>query len=137
MSDENISEPINESPLNDELLKPEVVLQSEGTVSRAKFSPKRTFILSSIILVIAIGSFALYKSKPTEDKFELWVKKEAAEKRKKSGNLIQKGVSIATQIQILATYRYSDRLLFVTVQAEVNGEKLHFIGIANSWFLLP
>jgi hypothetical protein len=137
MNEDILSEPIVESSLSTEPSQRETVLQPNETFSTKRIPLKKTIIIASLLLIVAMGSFALYKSKPNEDNFELWVKKEAAEKRKKSGNLVQKGVSIATQIQLLATYRYSDNLLFATVEAKANGEKLHFLGMANTWFLLP
>jgi hypothetical protein len=137
MSEEIFSEQIDESPVNEELLKPISDLQSIEKPPKAKFSLKKIIILSLLTISLVLSSIALFNSKPNEDNFELWVKKEAAEKRKKTGNLVKKGVSIATQIQILATYSYTDRFLFVTVKASANGEKLHFIGLANKWILLP
>lgn len=99
--------------------------------------PKKLIVVLAASVVLLTLLFALHKSKPDESNFELWVKKEAAEKRGKTKNLVQKGVSVATQIQILATYKYSNYQIIAFVEAKANGNKMKFVGIANTWILLP
>ena len=92
------------------------------------------------ILVIA-GALAFFK--PTEKNFEDWVKKEAAEKRgnAKGENVIEKlvdkGITTATQLQILGTYQYNNHYVLSIVKANANGEQLQYLGIAGFWVQLP
>lgn len=101
---------------------------------------KRLIRIVAIILVLS-GILAL--TKPGTKSFESWVKKEAFEKRSqpKGENvvekLVDKGVTTAAQLQILATYRYTDHKLIALVEAHANGEKLTFIGIASFWIPVP
>lgn len=101
---------------------------------------KKLIRFVAILLVIA-GALAL--SKPSAKSFETWVKKEAVEKRSQAKGdnvvekLVDKGVTTAAQLQILATYRYTDHKLIALVEAHANGEKLTFVGIATFWIPLP
>jgi len=89
---------------------------------------------------IAFG--LLFMLKPTASDFESWLKKSAVRKRGKAqgenvvDRLVEKGVVTATQLQILATYRHQDHLVWTTVEATANGEKLIFIGVAKIWIPL-
>jgi len=136
-----VSETLTESPVANERSATETVIEntiaSPEPKKKRKHQYRKPLIAAIAVMALTLSVVALYKTKPTEKDFELWVKNEAAKKRKESNNVIQKGVSIATQIQLLATYRYSDHILFVTVKAKANKEKLKFIGIANCWILLP
>lgn len=95
--------------------------------------------------IIALLFFAfglLFVLKPTSNDFENWVKKNAAKKRGNAQGdnmverLVDKGVTTATQLQILATYRNEDHIIWTTVEAMANGEKLKFIGVAKIWIPL-
>lgn len=95
--------------------------------------------------IIALGFLVfglLFVLKPTSNDFESWLKKSAARKRGKAQGenvverLVEKGVVTATQLQILATYRHHDHLVWTTVEATANGEKLKFIGVAKIWIPL-
>lgn len=101
---------------------------------------KKLFRLIVALLILAV---ALLFFKPSAKNFETWVKKDAVEKREnaKGDNIIEKladkGVTTVTQLQILATYRYTDHKLVAYVEAHANGEKLQFIGIAGFWIKVP
>jgi hypothetical protein len=68
-------------------------------------------LIRSVLFLLVIAG-ALFVFKPTSSDFETWVKKEGVEKRgnAKGENIVEKlvdkGVTTATQLQILATYRY-------------------------------
>lgn len=101
---------------------------------------KKLFRLVILLLILAV---ALLFLKPTAKDFETWVKKEAVKKRgnAKGDNFVEKladkGVTTATQLQLLATYRYFDHKLVAVVEAHANGEKETFIGIASIWIPIP
>jgi hypothetical protein len=94
-----------------------------------------------VILLVLSGILAL--TKPGSKSFETWVKKKAVEKRSQPDGenvvekLVNKGVTTAVQMQILATYRYNDHKLVALVAAHANGEKLTFLGIATFWIPIP
>jgi len=94
-----------------------------------------------VFLVIIAAALAIFK--PTESDFEVWVKKEGIEKREKAKGenvvekLVDKGVTTATQLQLLATYRYTNHYLVAVVDANANGKKMKFIGIATLWIPVP
>ncbi|MBN2805388.1 MAG: hypothetical protein JXR22_01920 [Prolixibacteraceae bacterium] len=94
-----------------------------------------------VILLVLAGALAL--TKPGTKSFETWVKKEAVEKRSQPKGddlvekLVDKGVTTAAQLQILATYRYTDHKLIALVEAHANGKKITFLGIATFWIPIP
>lgn len=101
--------------------------------------------MRKLLRIIALGFLAfglLFVLKPTPNDFENWIKKNAAKKRgnAKGENMVErlvdKGATTATQLQILATYRNEDHLVWTTVEANANGEKLKYIGIAKIWIPL-
>jgi hypothetical protein len=94
-----------------------------------------------VVLFIAAGALAIFK--PTENDFENWLKTHSAKKRgnAKGDNLVEKlvdkGVTTAEQLQVLATYEYDNHYVFASVNAKANGEDLKYIGIAGTWIPLP
>ena len=92
------------------------------------------------LLVLAAAMVIL---KPSSHDFESWVKEDAARKRGKAKGenivekLVDKGVTTANQLQLLATYRYDDHVVIATVEAVANGEKVQFVGIVGTWIKLP
>ena len=98
--------------------------------------------LIRFVVTIVILAGLLFLLKPNSNDFENWVKKNAAKKRgnAKGDNVIErlvdKGATTATQLQILATYRNEDHILWTIVEATANGEKLKYIGIAKIWIPL-
>lgn len=99
--------------------------------------------LSRFIVFILIIAGALAFFKPSESDFEVWLKKDSAVKRgnAKGENVIEKivdkGVTTATQLQILGTYRYNNYHVLAIVEANANGEKLQYIGLAGMWVKIP
>lgn len=95
------------------------------------------------IIFLAIVAVALFIFKPDAQNFENWLKESSAKKQDnaKGDNvverLIDKGVTTATQLQILGTYSYNDHYVFATVDASANGEKIQYLGIATTWIQLP
>ena len=94
-----------------------------------------------VFLLVIAGALAIFK--PDQSNFENWLKDYSARKRgnAKGENvvekLVDKGVTTAAQLQILATYQYSNHYVFATVEALANGEKLTYIGVAGTWIPLP
>lgn len=92
-------------------------------------------------MLIAAGALAIFK--PTENDFENWLKSHSAKKRgnAKGDNfiekLVDKGVTTAEQLQVLATYQYNNHYVFVTVDAKANGEDIKYLGVAGQWIQLP
>ena len=98
--------------------------------------------LIRFVVAIVILAGLLFLLKPNANDFENWVKKNAAKKRgnAKGDNvverLVDKGATTAKQLQILATYRNEDHILWTTVEATANGEQLKYIGVAKIWIPL-
>lgn len=94
-----------------------------------------------IAIVVVAGTLALLK--PSAKDFEGWLKDDSAGKRNnaKGDNVVEKlvdvGATTATQLQVLATYRYNDHKVIAFVEANANGEKYRYVGIATTWFKLP
>ncbi|MFA9391186.1 MAG: hypothetical protein ACERKD_15360 [Prolixibacteraceae bacterium] len=94
-----------------------------------------------VVILILVGALAFFK--PSASNFETWLKKEAAHDREEAKGdnivekLVDKGLTTATQLQILATYQYSDHKIAAIVEANANGEKLKFLGVATFWIPLP
>lgn len=94
-----------------------------------------------VFFLILIGALAFFK--PTEKDFESWVNAKSSREREnaKGDNLIEKladkGVTTAGQMQLLATYRYTNHHVAAYVEAHANGEKKEFIGVAGFWIPLP
>jgi hypothetical protein len=82
------------------------------------------------LLIIIVFAGVLAITKPTDKDFESWVKNKYAQKREKATGenviekLVDKGAKTATELQILATYRYTDL------------EKKNFVGFAKIWVAL-
>lgn len=95
-----------------------------------------------LFLILVIG-IALLFLKPTAKDFETWVKKEGVEQRRKAKGdnivekIVDKGLTTATQLQLLATYRYTDHKLVALVEANANGDKNTYVGIATFWISVP
>ncbi|MCF8361240.1 MAG: hypothetical protein K9G70_01320 [Prolixibacteraceae bacterium] len=94
-----------------------------------------------VIVLIAAGLLAFFK--PSEENFESWLKNNSSKKREnaKGDNqvekLVDKGLTTATQLQVLATYQYANHHVLAIVDANANGEKLTYVGIAGTWVKLP
>ena len=94
-----------------------------------------------VFALVLTGALALFK--PDAKDFEVWLKKESAEKRgnAKGDNIVEKyidkGTTTLTQLQILGTYKYDNHYFFATVNASANGEKLRYLGIAAIWLKIP
>lgn len=94
-----------------------------------------------VFILVVAGALAFFK--PSEKDFEIWLKKESAEKRgdAKGDNVIEKlvdkGVTTATQLQILGTYRYNNYHVLALVKANANGERLQYVGLAGIWVKIP
>ncbi|MDA3880406.1 MAG: hypothetical protein PF436_08465 [Prolixibacteraceae bacterium] len=92
-------------------------------------------------LLIIAGALAFFK--PTESDFEKWINSSSSKKRgnAKGDNavekLVDKGLTTATQVQVLSTYNYSNHHVLAAVKANANGEKLTYVGIAGFWVKLP
>jgi uncharacterized protein YxeA len=93
------------------------------------------------VVLIATGLLAFFK--PSEGDFESWMKNNSSKKRENAkGNnpvekLVDKGLTTATQLQVLATYQYSNHHVLAIVKANANGEKLTYLGLAGTWVKLP
>lgn len=93
------------------------------------------------ILLIAAGLLAFFK--PSEDNFENWLKNNSSKKREnaKGDNtvekLVEKGLTTATQLQVLATYQYTNHHVLAIIEANANGEELTYVGLAGTWVKLP
>lgn len=93
------------------------------------------------IILIAAGLLAIFK--PSDDNFESWLKNNSSIKRKnaKGDNavekLVNKGLTTATQLQVLASYQYTNHHVLAIVKANANGEKLTYVGLAGTWVKLP
>ncbi|MBN2261330.1 MAG: hypothetical protein JW735_00330 [Prolixibacteraceae bacterium] len=101
----------------------------------------KKLIRGVLFLLVVAGALAIFK--PDQSNFENWLKDYSARKRgnAKGENvvekLVDKGVTTAEQLQILATYQYNNHYVFSTVEAHANGEKLTFVGVAGTWIPLP
>jgi uncharacterized protein YxeA len=95
------------------------------------------------ILILVVAAIALVWLKPSDDNFEQWVHKRYKTKRQNANgeNLVEKladkGVNALTEVQVLATYKYSNHYLFATAKAYANGEEKKYLGIAGTWLPLP
>ena len=94
-----------------------------------------------IFLLVVAGVLALLK--PSESNFEEWMRTDSAKKRAnaKGENLVErmvdKGLTTATQVQILATYQYTNHYVVAIVDATANGEEYTYLGIAKTWVKIP
>lgn len=94
-----------------------------------------------VILLILAGVLAIFK--PADSNFESWINSSSSKQRgnAKGDNvvdkLVDKGLTTATQVQVLATYQYTDHYVVASVKARANGEKLNYLGIAGFWVELP
>lgn len=101
----------------------------------------KKLVRTILILLLAAGALAVFK--PTEKDFETWMNNQSSKKRgnAKGDNvvekLVDKGAITATQLQVLATYEYYNHLVFATVEAHANGEKIIYLGVARTWIKLP
>lgn len=94
-----------------------------------------------VFILIIVGAMAFFK--PSEKDFESWLKTNSAAKRgnAKGDNVIEKlvdkGLTTATQLQVLATYSYSNYHVLAVVNANANGEKQKYVGIVGTWIKIP
>ncbi len=101
---------------------------------------KKLIRFIAIVLIVA-GLLAFFK--PSEDNFENWLKNNSSKKREnaKGDNtvekLVDKGLTTATQLQVLATYQYTNHHVLAIIEANANGEKLTYVGLAGTWLILP
>lgn len=101
----------------------------------------KKLIRAIVFLVIVGGALAIFK--PDQSNFENWINNHSAKQRGNAQGdnmiekLVDKGVTTATQLQVLATYRYSNHYVFATVDAHANGEKVKYVGAAGTWIQLP
>lgn len=92
-------------------------------------------------LVLVAGVLALLK--PSAKDFESWLQENSAKQRSNAKGenvvekLVDKGVTTATQLQVLATYQYTDHKVIAVVEANANGEKYRYVGLATTWVKLP
>lgn len=94
-----------------------------------------------VVLLILAAVLAIFK--PGESDFESWINKSSSKQRgnAKGDNvvekLVDKGVTTATQVQVLSTYQYSNHYVLASVKARANGEMLNYLGVAGFWVKLP
>jgi hypothetical protein len=95
------------------------------------------------LIILAIAAIALAYFKPTDDDFEQWVHNRYKTKRQNSTGenviekLADKGANALTEVQLLASYQYSNHYLFATAKAYANGEEKKYLGIVGTWLPLP
>ncbi len=94
-----------------------------------------------LVLIVIAGALAVFK--PSEGHFEDWLRADSAKKRgnAKGDNVIEKlvdkGLTTATQLQILATSNYTNYYVIAVVDATANGDDYKYVGIAGTWVKLP
>jgi hypothetical protein len=101
----------------------------------------KKFVRFIFVLIVIAGALAIFK--PSENNFEEWLRADSAKKRAKARGdnavekLVDKGLTTATQLQVLANYKYSNHYVIAVVDSKANGDDYKFVGIAGTWIKLP